>query len=59
MATAIEPRMGLFLVWGPDGTKLATFDTLPDARVFRDTYDETGDIQESKRAVIRSWRVEK
>ena len=59
MATVIETRPGLFIVRGDDGFRLFTSNNLPDARAFREAYDETGDILESKRAVVRSWQVKK
>ena len=59
MATVIETRPGLFIVRGDDGFRPFISNNLPDARAFRDAYDETGDILESKRAVVRSWGVKK
>ena len=59
MATVIETRPGLFIVRGDDGFRLFISNNLPDARAFRDAYDETGDIRESKRAVVRSWGLKK
>ena len=59
MATVIETRPGLFIVRGDDGFRLFISNNLPDARAFRDAYDETGDILESKREVVRSWGVKK
>ena len=59
MATVIETRPGLFIVRGDDGFRLFISNNLPDARAFRDAYEEAGDILESKRAVVRSWQVKK
>lgn len=59
MATVIETRPGLFIVRGDDGFRLFISNNLPDARAFRDAYDEIGDILESKRAVVRSWGAKK
>lgn len=59
MATVIDTRPGLFIVRGDDGFRLFTSNNLPDARAFRDAYEKTGDIFESKRAVVRSWGVKK
>ena len=55
MATVIETRPGMFVVRDSDGFRLFISNNRPDAQAFRDAYDATGDILESKRAVVRSW----
>lgn len=59
MAIVIETRPGMFVVKGEDGFRLFISNNRPDAQVFRDAYDATGDIRESKRAVVRSWGLKK
>ena len=59
MATVIETRPGLFVVRGSDGFRLFITNNRPDAQAFRDAFDATGDIRESKRAVVRSWGLKK
>ena len=59
MATVIETRPGMFVVRDSDGFRLFITDNRPDAQAFRDAYDATGDIRDSKRAVVRSWGLKR